>query len=74
MHNFRGWELYFTFETIIGRMHCLARVIVKLAMTTGWKSSILGYMSSGDRVPLVITTLWVQRFISCELFYPTLKK
>lgn len=42
----------------MGRMHCLARVIVKLAMMTGWKSSIFGYMSSGDSVPLVITTLW----------------
>ena len=25
---------------------------------TGWKSSILGYMSSGDSVPEVITTVW----------------
>ena len=39
-------------------MFCLARVMVKLAMITGWKSSILGYMSRGERVPLVITTLW----------------
>ena len=42
----------------MGRIHCLARVMVKLAMMTGWKSSIFGYMSSGDNVPLVITTLW----------------
>jgi hypothetical protein len=25
-------------------------------MTTGWKSSILGYMSIGEMVPLVMTT------------------
>ena len=36
----------------------LARVMVKLAMVTGWKSSILGYMSRGERVPEVITTVW----------------
>ena len=46
-----------TLETIMGRMHCLARVMVKLAMMTGWKSNILGYMSRGESVPLVITTL-----------------
>ena len=34
------------------------QVMEKLAITTGWKSSILGYMSSGEMVPLVITTLW----------------
>ena len=44
--------------TIIGRMHCLARVMVNEAITTGWKSRILGYMSRGERVPLVMTTVW----------------
>ena len=39
-------------------MHCLAKVIVKLDMITGWKSSILGYMSKGDNVPDVMTTDW----------------
>jgi hypothetical protein len=41
----------------IGRRHGLASVIVKELMMTGWKSKILGYMSSGDRVPDVITTV-----------------
>ena len=34
----------------IGQMHGLARVMVKVAMVTGWKSRILGYISSGERV------------------------
>lgn len=41
----------------IGRMHGLAKVIVKDAIITGWKSRILGYMSKGERVPEVITTV-----------------
>ena len=32
--------------------------MVKLAMTTGWKSSMRGYMKSGESVPEVITTVW----------------
>lgn len=27
-------------------------------MTTGWKSSIFGYISGGDRVPDVMITVW----------------
>jgi hypothetical protein len=42
----------------IGSMQGRASVMVKEAMTTGWKSRILGYMSSGDSVPDVITTDW----------------
>ena len=41
----------------MGKIHCLARVIVKEVDTTGWKSSIFGYMSRGLRVPEVITTV-----------------
>lgn len=32
--------------------------MVKLLMTTGSKSKIFGYISMGDRVPEVITTVW----------------
>lgn len=32
--------------------------MVKELITTGSKSNILGYMSIGDKVPDVITTLW----------------
>ena len=39
-------------------MQGLASVMVKEDMTTGWKSSIFGYMVSGERVPEVITTVW----------------
>ena len=39
-------------------MHCLASVMVYDDMVTGRKSKILGYMSRGDRVPDVMTTLW----------------
>lgn len=39
-------------------MQSLARVIVNDDMMTGWKSRILGYISSGDNVPEVITTVW----------------
>jgi hypothetical protein len=41
----------------MGSIFCLARVMVKLAITTGWKSNIFGYISRGDIVPLVNTTL-----------------
>ena len=60
MGRYRGEEgkRLLTFATIMGRIHCLARVMVKLAITTGWKSNIFGYMSRGEMVPLVITTLW----------------
>jgi hypothetical protein len=44
-------------ELTIGSRHGLASVMVKELMMTGWKSKILGYMSSGDRVPDVITTV-----------------
>lgn len=42
----------------MGKMQGLARVIVKEVATTGWKSSIFGYISKGDSVPDVITTVW----------------
>ena len=42
----------------IGRMQGRASVMVKDDMMTGWKSRILGYMSSGESVPDVITTDW----------------
>ena len=42
----------------IGSKQGLANVIVKEAMITGWKSKILGYISNGERVPEVMTTLW----------------
>ena len=42
----------------MGRIQGRASVMVKLVMMTGWKSRILGYMSSGDSVPDVITTDW----------------
>jgi hypothetical protein len=41
----------------MGRRQGLANVMVKELMMTGWKSKILGYMSSGERVPDVITTV-----------------
>lgn len=42
----------------IGRMQGLAKVIVKLDIMTGWKSRIFGYISRGERVPEVMTTVW----------------
>lgn len=42
----------------IGSMQGRASVMVNELMTTGLKSSILGYMSSGDRVPDVMMTVW----------------
>ena len=44
-------------ELTIGSRHGLASVMVNELMMTGWKSKILGYMSSGDKVPDVITTV-----------------
>jgi len=41
----------------IGNKHGRAKVIVNELMTTGRKSKIFGYMSRGDKVPDVITTL-----------------
>jgi len=41
----------------IGSRQGRASVIVKLLITTGSKSRILGYMSMGDSVPEVITTV-----------------
>lgn len=32
--------------------------MVKEFWITGWKSKILGYMSNGERVPEVMTTVW----------------
>lgn len=46
--------LAFTMGSRQGR----ASVMVKLLMTTGSKSNIFGYMSMGDSVPEVITTVW----------------
>ena len=42
---------------IIGHKHGRAKVMVNEAILTGRKSSILGYMSKGERVPEVITTV-----------------
>jgi hypothetical protein len=42
----------------IGSKHGLASVIVKDDMITGWKFKIFGYMSMGESVPEVITTVW----------------
>jgi len=42
----------------MGKMHGLANVMVKEDIITGWKSRIFGYMSKGDRVPEVMTTVW----------------
>lgn len=42
----------------MGRMQGRARVMVKELWMTGWKSRILGYMSKGESVPEVITTVW----------------
>ena len=42
----------------IGRRQGLARVIVKEAITLGLKFRIFGYMSRGESVPEVITTVW----------------
>jgi hypothetical protein len=42
----------------MGRMQGRASVMVNELMMTGWKSRILGYISSGERVPEVITTDW----------------
>lgn len=39
-------------------MEGLASVIVKDAITIGWKAKIFGYMSNGDNVPDVIITDW----------------
>lgn len=52
----RKWWVHI--HLTIGRRHGLASVIVKELMMTGWKSKILGYMSSGESVPDVITTVW----------------
>lgn len=48
----------FPLATIIGKIHCLAKVMVKDAEITGWKSKILGYISNGLKVPEVMTTDW----------------
>jgi hypothetical protein len=45
-------------STTIGRIHGLAKVIVNEVIMTGWKSRIFGYISSGERVPEVMTTVW----------------
>lgn len=42
----------------IGRIQGLASVMVKEFWITGWKSKIFGYMSRGERVPEVMTTVW----------------
>ena len=42
----------------MGKRQGLASVIVKEDIITGWKSRIFGYMSKGDSVPDVITTVW----------------
>lgn len=42
----------------MGNRHGLANVIVNEHITTGSKSKIFGYMSIGDSVPDVMTTLW----------------
>lgn len=42
----------------MGKIQGLAKVMVKELITTGWKSKILGYISNGDKVPDVITTVW----------------
>ena len=39
-------------------MQGLANVMVKEDMMTGWKSRIFGYISRGERVPEVMTTVW----------------
>eukprot|EP00123_Amoebidium_parasiticum_P003769 comp15076_c1_seq1/m.11724 comp15076_c1_seq1/g.11724 ORF comp15076_c1_seq1/g.11724 comp15076_c1_seq1/m.11724 type:complete len:307 (+) comp15076_c1_seq1:1366-2286(+) len=44
--------------TIMGAMQLRLRVMGKLWMVTGLNCSTLGYMSSGDSVPDVITTVW----------------
>lgn len=49
---------YFTIYFTIGSKHGRASVIVNELITAGSKSRILGYMSMGDRVPDVMTTLW----------------
>ena len=41
----------------MGKMQGRANVIVKEDIITGWKSRIFGYISKGDRVPDVITTV-----------------
>jgi hypothetical protein len=45
-------------STTIGRIQGLAKVIVNEVIMTGWKSRIFGYISSGERVPEVMTTVW----------------
>jgi hypothetical protein len=42
----------------MGEIHCLASVMDKLALITGSKSRIFGYISIGESVPEVITTVW----------------
>lgn len=42
----------------IGNKHGRASVIVNELIKTGWKSRIFGYISIGDKVPDVMTTLW----------------
>lgn len=51
-------KLYKFSNFTIGNKHGRANVIVNELITTGSKSNILGYMSIGDNVPDVITTLW----------------
>jgi hypothetical protein len=46
------------FVRTIGRRQGLARVIVKEAITLGLKFRIFGYISRGESVPEVITTVW----------------
>ena len=44
--------LSFSGRHTMGRMQSLARVMPKEEAVTGLKSSILGYISIGDRVPV----------------------
>ncbi len=44
--------------TTTGHKQSRVSVIAKLWMDTGWKLRMRGYRSMGDRVPLVMTTLW----------------
>lgn len=48
---------YTTHTLTIGSKQGRAKVMVNEAITTGWKFKILGYISKGDNVPEVITTL-----------------
>lgn len=49
----------------MGNKHGRANVMVNDCITTGLKSNIFGYISNGDSVPDVMTTLWKRLKIGC---------